>query len=128
MSNWVQEYFQIADSMDLETFLALHTEDCTVHFGNNPPARGHEQIGGAIGGLWSEIGGMRHEASHIWITEDGTGVQEAVVTYTTKGRKDVPLPVASILTRRGDKVDSLRIYIDMAPLFEQIGAETASVA
>ena len=127
MTDWVRTYFRLVDEMDLEKFLSLHTQDCTVHFANNPPAVGHAQISAAIGGLWSAISAMRHEPSHVWVTEDGTGVQEGVVRYTTKGGTDVPVSVTSILTRRDDKIDTLRIYIDMAPVFEKIGAETAPV-
>jgi hypothetical protein len=36
----------------------------------------------------------------------------------------VPVPCVSLLDRNGDgKVTSLRVYIDLAPLFERISAE-----
>jgi ketosteroid isomerase-like protein len=123
MSNWVAEYFRVVDSMDMDTFLDLHTDDCVLTFANSPDAVGKQQIGEAIGGLWSAIAGLRHDIRNRWVTDDGTGVQEATVVYTTHGGNDVPIPVTSLLTQRDGKVSSLRIYMDATPLFAQIGAE-----
>ena len=51
---------------------------------------------------------------------------EVVTHYTTKGGAAVAVPCVSILDRDGDgKVTSLRVHIDLAPLFERIGAEQA---
>jgi len=126
MSNWLDDYYRDADSMDMERMLAHHTDDAVVHFANNPPAVGKEEIAAAIGGLWSAISGMSHTKKNVWDVGDGTTVLEATVEYTTHGGTGVPLPVTSILHRAGDKIDSLRIYIDMAPLFEAIGAESSA--
>lgn len=123
MSDWVKQYFDDVDAMDMDAFLAHHTDDAVVEFANNPPAKGWDEIRGAIGGLWGAIGGLRHDRRNLWSVHGGA-VQEAVCTYTTKGGTEVPIAVTSILHRDGDKVDNLRIYIDMAPLFEQIAAET----
>jgi hypothetical protein len=49
-----------------------------------------------------------------------------VTHYTTKSGANVPVPCVSLLDRNADgKVTSLRVYIDLAPLFAQIGAEEA---
>jgi ketosteroid isomerase-like protein len=127
MSNWVQNYYRHVDGMNLESFLDQHTDDAWVQFGNNPLAVGKEQIGQAIGGFWSMIGGMRHNTVNLWFTDDGTGVFESNITYSTKGGTDVDIPCTSVLTERDGKVSSLRVYIDLAPLFEKIGAESAPV-
>jgi hypothetical protein len=73
------------------------------------------------------IGGLRHERRNLWFINDGdTAVLEAVTHYTTKGGAKVPVPCVSLLDRNADgKVSSLRFYIDLAPLFERIGAEQA---
>jgi hypothetical protein len=53
-------------------------------------------------------------------------VLEVVTHYTTKGGVEVPVPCVSLLDRSADgKVTSLRVHIDLAPLFAQIGAEQA---
>jgi hypothetical protein len=53
-------------------------------------------------------------------------VLEVVTHYTTKGGAAVSVPCVSLLDRNADgKVTSLRVHIDLAPLFERIGAEQA---
>jgi hypothetical protein len=113
--------------MRLEAFVERHSDDAAVVFGNNPPAVGKEAIGAAIGGFWSMIGGLRHERRNLWFVNDGaTAVLEVVTHYTTKGGAAVPIPCVSLLDRNTDgKVTSLRVHIDLAPLFAQIAAEQA---
>ena len=125
MSTWIDDYYADVDAMRLGPFVERHSDDAAVVFGNNPPAVGKEAIGATIGGFWSMIGGLRHERRNLWSVGDGdSAVVEAVTHYTTKGGAAVPVPVVSLLDRNADgKVTSLRIYIDLAPLFEQIGAE-----
>lgn len=125
MSNWMAEYFRVVDSMDMDAFLDMHTDDCVVEFANNPSAVGKQQISEAIGALWAAIAALRHEPRNRWFTDDGTGVQEGMTVYTTHGGTEVPLPVTSILTQRDGKVNSLRVYMDIAPLFAQVGSEAA---
>ena len=125
MSSWIDDYYADVDAMRLEAFVERHSDDAAVVFGNNPPAVGKEAIRAAIGGFWSMIGGLRHERRNLWFVNDGdTAVLEVVTHYTTKGGARVPVPCVSLLDRNADgKVSSLRVYIDLAPLFEQIGAE-----
>jgi ketosteroid isomerase-like protein len=125
MSTWIDDYYADVDAMRLEPFVERHSDDASVVFGNNPPAVGKEAIRAAIGGFWSMIGGLRHERRNLWFVNDGaTAVLEVVTHYTTKGGAAVPVPCVSLLDRNGDgRVTSLRVYIDLAPLFERISAE-----
>jgi ketosteroid isomerase-like protein len=113
---WLVDYYQDVDNLRLEAYVARHTDDAVVHFGNNPPAVGKQQIGEAIGGFFSMIGGLSHEFVNVW-EQDGTTILEAVVHYRTKDDQHVAVPSVSLLHRQGDLVDSLRIHIDLAPLF-----------
>jgi hypothetical protein len=128
MSTWIDDYYDDVDAMRLEPFVERHSDDAAVVFGNNPPAVGKEAIRAAIGGFWSMIAGLRHERRNLWFVNDGaTAVLEVVTHYTTKGGTAVPVPCVSLLDRNVDgKVTSLRVYIDLAPLFERIGAEQAA--
>jgi ketosteroid isomerase-like protein len=127
MSDWITDYYADVDAMRLPSYLDRHTDDAEVVFGNNPPAVGKQAIGEAIGGFWSMIGGLRHERRNLWFVDDGrTAVLEALLHYTTKGGAEVEVPCVSILDRAEDgRVSSLRVHIDLAPLFERIGAEAA---
>lgn len=124
MSDWITEYFTDVDAMRIESFVGRHAEDAVVVFGNNPPAEGKEAIAAAIGGFWSLIGGLRHDRRNLWFVEDGTAVLEASVHYWTKAGTELVMPCVSLLDRRPDGlVTSLRVHIDLAPLFAAITAE-----
>jgi ketosteroid isomerase-like protein len=127
MSDWITDYYADVDGMRLQSYVDRHTDDAEVVFGNNPPAVGKQAIGEAIGGFFAMIGGLRHERRNLWFVNDGnTAVLEALVHYTTKGGAAVTVPTVSLLDRAPDgRISSLRIHIDLAPLFERIGAEAA---
>ena len=127
MSDWITDYYADVDGMRLSAYVDRHTDDAEVVFGNNPPAVGKQAISEAIGGFWSMIGGLSHERRNLWFVDDGrTAVLEALLHYTTKGGAEVSVPCVSILDRADDgRVSSLRVHIDLAPLFERISAEAA---
>ena len=128
MSDWITDYYADVDAMRLQPYVDRHTDDAVVVFGNNPPAVGKQAIAEAIGGFWSTIGGLRHEKRNLWFVDGGdTAVFEVVTHYTTRGGAHVAVPCVSILDRAPDgRVRSLRVHIDLAPLFARISAETAS--
>lgn len=126
---WLVAYYTAVDSLDLDAVLALHTDDTTVTFGNNPTAVGKEQMAGAIGGLFSILRGMRHTFVRTWETDGGTvGVLDARVTYLLVNGASVTVPTASLLTRRDGLISDLRINIDMAPVFGALQAEVPEPA
>ena len=54
---------------------------------------------------------------------------EALLHYTTKGGAEVSLPCVSLLDRAADGlVSSLRVHIDLAPLFAAMEAESQEAA
>lgn len=116
MGDWVREYYDDVDAMALDPWLGRHTDDVVVTFGNNPPAKGKEQVGEAIAGFWTTIGGLRHDIRTTH-TDGDTVALEVDVTYERKDGRSVTVPCASILHRRGELVDSLSIYIDLAPVY-----------
>src|SRR6478672_11469066 len=128
MSDWITDYYADVDAMRLQSYVDRHTDDAEVIFANNPPAVGKQAIGEATGGFFSMIGSLRHERRNLWFVNDGnTAVLEALVHYTTKGGAQVTVPTVSLLDRAADgRVSSLRIHIDLGPLFERIGAEATA--
>ncbi|HEY4238364.1 MAG TPA: AtaL-like protein [Kofleriaceae bacterium] len=112
----VRDFYKTVDGMDLAGFLGHFTDDGRVVFGNNPPALGKDQIGGAIGGLWGAIDGLRHRFVNVWSQGD-THVLEVTTTYFRKDGKTVTYPCVSILQARDGKVADLRIHIDISQLF-----------
>ena len=116
MSDWINDYYDDVDHMRLDDWLARHTDDVVVKFGNNPPSRGKEEVGGNIGYFWTLIGGLKHNFVNTFEV-DGTTICELAVDYTRKDGSQVTVPCTSFLHRDGDLVDELRVYIDLAPVF-----------
>ncbi|MEJ2865222.1 nuclear transport factor 2 family protein [Actinomycetospora flava] len=130
MSDWITDYYADVDALRLEPFVARHADDAVVIFGNQPPTVGIAAIRDAFEGFWAMIGGMRHEVHNRWDENDGnTAVLEVTTHYTTTGGAHVPLPCVSILDRNAEgKVTSLRIHIDLAPLFAAMAQEAQPVS
>ena len=121
MEGWLKDYYRDVDALALDAFMEHHAEDCVVQFANNPPAKGKAEIRQNMEGFWAMIKGMRHEPVNVWFVDDGaTAVLEAIVHYTTHEDEEVSMPVTSLLHRTNDKVDSLRAYVDLSPLFAKL--------
>ena len=118
MPDWLRDYYDDVDNMRLDEWVARHSDDVVVTFGNNPPAHGKEAIAQNIGGFWSMIGGLKHEFVNTWEV-DGTTILELRTDYTRADGAHVVVPCTSIVHRTGDLVDSLRVYIDVAPVFAE---------
>ena len=125
MSDWLEQFYADVDAMRMDEFLDHFTDDGVVVYANNPPAHGKQQIGEAIGGLWASIDGLRHEFHERYDRDDRT-IIEAAVTYTRRDGSEVTLPAASAFGRRDDKVESLTVYMDLAPLFAIAPADALS--
>jgi ketosteroid isomerase-like protein len=116
MEQWITDYYQDVDNLRLDEYVRRHTDDVVVKFGNNPPAVGKEQVRQAIGGFFQSIGGMRHRFINVY-EEGDTAILELEIDYTRKDGGQVSVPAMSVLHRRGELVDQLRIYVDVAPVF-----------
>jgi ketosteroid isomerase-like protein len=113
-NRWIYEYFEAADSLDLERLLAQHTDDVQLTFANYPTVTGKERFGEAIGGLWSRIKRMSHSMSGAWSLEEGkVGIAEAIVTYTRKDDSLFSVKACTVLRRRDGKVADIRIHADL---------------
>ncbi len=116
MSEWIHDYYRAVDTMDMDGYLAWHTDDVRFRFGNGPTTTGKEAIREGLSQFWGMIAGLRHEFVQVWDTDDAT-ILEATTVYTRKDSSEVGIPVTTILRRRGDLVADIRIFIDLAPLF-----------
>lgn len=114
---WLRDYYDDVDNMRLEPFIEHHTDDVVVQFGNNPPAEGKEQVRAAIGHFWEMIGGLKHNFGKV-VTEGPNTVLEANIDYERLDGKTVTVPCATMLHRDGEKVDEVKIFIDLAPVFQ----------
>ena len=114
--DWYLDLYEQIDSMNMDGFLSGLTEDCSVAFANQAPVKGKAQIRSAIGAFWASIRSMKHHFFNV--TQDGDDMTlEANIEYTRLDGRMVTLPCATVLKRLGHKVKSMRIYIDIAPLY-----------
>jgi ketosteroid isomerase-like protein len=116
MSDWVKHYYAVVDSMDVEKFAPLHTEDVRLRFGNAETVVGRDAVVRGITDFWGAIKGLRHNFVQTW-DEGDVEIVEALIDYTRHDGKVVTLPCTSILRKRGDLVQDLRIYMDVSPVF-----------
>jgi ketosteroid isomerase-like protein len=116
-NGWIFEFFRVADSTDMDRFLALHTDDVACTVANHPTAHGKEGLRAGIGGLWSRIKGMSHSVSGAWSLHDGTmGIAETTCMYTRKDDSTYIIRPCTTLRRRDGKIYELRIHADMTQL------------
>lgn len=114
--DWVKDYFATVDSMNMERYLANHTDDVRFRFGSTPTTIGKEPIREGLNQLWGSLESMSHHMTGAWVV-DNVAIFEADVTYTRKDGKTVVLPAATILRTEGDLVKDIRINMDINPLF-----------
>src|SRR5260370_3564832 len=116
MSDWVKNYYAVVDSMDVEKFAPLHTEDVRLRFGNAETVVGRDAVVRGIADFWGAIKGLRHNFVQTW--DDGdVEIVEALIDYTRHDGKVVTLPCTSIWRKRGGRVQDLRISMGVAPVF-----------
>jgi hypothetical protein len=116
-TRWIYEFFRIADSLDMERFLALHTDDVRLTFANYPTSAGKDALRASIGGLWSRIKGMSHSLSGAWSLQNGQiGIAESSCMYTRRDDTLYTVRPCTVLRRRGDKIEDLRIHVDTTAL------------
>jgi hypothetical protein len=114
---WIFEFFKIADSMNMERFLSLFTDEVEVTVSNHPTLRGKQGLSAAIGGLWQSLNAMSHSVSGAWSLHDGlVGIAETTCMYTRKNDTTYIIRPCTTLRRRGGKIDEFRIHADMSQL------------
>lgn len=116
-ASWIYEFFRAADSLDMERLAAEVTDDVQMTFANFPTAVGKAAFCGAIGGLWSRIKAMSHSITGAWSLHDGRiGIGELIVMYTRQNDSLYVVKGCTVLRRRGERIDDLRIHADVSQL------------
>lgn len=116
MRHWFSDLYANIDAMRLDEFVAGLTPDVEVVVGNNPAMKGRQAVKEGIGGFWSTIEGLKHNVVNV-VEGHGLTFLEAKVDYRRKDGRQVTIPVVSVLERKGELVGSLRIYLDVTPVY-----------
>jgi hypothetical protein len=111
---WIYDFFRVADNLDLERFLAIHTDDIRLTFANYPTTVGKQLLGASIGSLWQRIKAMSHSLSGVWsLHQDQLGIAEGACMYTRMNDTLHTVKTCTVLRRREGKIADLRIHVDL---------------
>jgi ketosteroid isomerase-like protein len=110
------DMFHRADSMDVDGWAAMMTNDVHFQFGNADPIEGRANVVVAIRGFLDAIAGIKHDVLDEWRAEDKL-IQKLTVTYTRHDGKVLTMPAANILTLRDEQIAEYQIYVDNSQLF-----------
>jgi hypothetical protein len=116
-NRWIFEFFRVADSLDMDRFLALHTDDVSLTVANYPSSSGKDALAAGIGSVWQRIKAMSHSISGAWSLHEGAvGIAESVCMYTRLDDSTYTIRPGTFLRRRHELICDLRIYADMTGL------------
>jgi ketosteroid isomerase-like protein len=116
MEYWFSALYRAIDAMAMEDYLAGLTEDVEVTFGNHPTLKGKAAVQDGIGAFWQSIRGLTHH--FVNVVESGAhSALEATIDYVRADGRVVTVPCVTMVTREGELVRSLRIYIDIGPVY-----------
>ncbi|WP_244887744.1 nuclear transport factor 2 family protein [Anabaena cylindrica] len=116
-SDIVRRMFEAGESMNVENFVKFYTEDAHYQFSNFPVAYGPQGIKDTSVGFLQTVAKVYHHITNIWEQGD-TVICEMEVTYIRHDGKVFKLPCCDTIVFKGDKVQELRIYMDISPVFE----------
>jgi ketosteroid isomerase-like protein len=121
-SDWISHYYADVDAMRVQSFVNRHSDDAVLVFGNNPPLVGKAAITEAMKQFWSMLQSSYHERRNLWFVDEGdTAIVEWHVHYETKSGRKFVVPSVTVLDRGPDGlVTSLRVHVDLAPLYEEL--------
>jgi ketosteroid isomerase-like protein len=113
----IRRMFLAGESMHVEDFAEFFHEDALYQFGNFPLAHGPRGIIDSSQAFLAKVGAVDHHVKNLWKVSDDTAVCEMEVTYTRHDGKVFTLPCCDTVRIKGDKVQELRIYMDITPVF-----------
>ena len=116
-TSWVKDYYATVDSMNMEKYLAYHTDNVKLRFGSTPTTEGKAAVEEGLNHLWDALDSMKHTMTGVW-QEGNVTIVEANILYTRKDGKAVSLPCVTVLRTEADNlVNDVRINMDISPLF-----------
>lgn len=110
-------YLTAMDNKDVDTYGTFLAEDVEIWFNNSPFGSGKEVILEGLANYWQSFSSIEHDLTNIF----GNGqsyVLEALNHYIRHdGKKTTVKAVAFTDLDEVGKVKSVRLYMDMTPVF-----------
>ena len=116
-SQLVRQMFVAGESMNVNNFAAFYGNNALYQFGNFPVAHGPEEIVSSSQGFLQKVKKVVHHIENIWEVDDETLVVEMTVTYDRHDGKSFTLPCCDTVRIRNGKVESIKIFMDIGPVF-----------
>jgi hypothetical protein len=114
----VREMFLAGESMHVENFVQFYNDDARYQFSNFPVVRGPQGIIGASQDFIKTVKYCVHHIQNLWEIDDSTLVCEMTVDYVRKkDLKKFTLPCCDTIRVKNGKVQDLRIFMDIMPVF-----------
>ncbi|MBD2449510.1 nuclear transport factor 2 family protein [Nostoc sp. FACHB-152] len=123
----VRQMFQAGESMNVNNFVEFYTDDCLYQFSNFPIAYGHQGIKDNSVAFLDTVAKVYHHIKNMWEIGN-TVICEMDVTYIRHDGKVFTLPCCDTIIFKGDKVQELRIYMNIDPVFQTEQVEPQTVA
>lgn len=115
---WWQEYYDHIDNKRVDELEKLTADDVVLNMANMPPVEGVRDVMDGQREFLGSLESLTHNFVNTWEVDD-TAILESVVAYVRRDGRHVDLPCVSVVHRSGEKVDSVRVYMDTAPLFAE---------
>jgi ketosteroid isomerase-like protein len=116
-SELVRRMFEAGESMNVNNFVKFYADNATYQFGNFPVAHGPQGIVDSSQGFLSKVAKVVHHIDNLWEIDDETVVCEMTVTYVRHDGKSFTLPCCDTIKIKDGKVEALKIYMDITPVF-----------
>jgi ketosteroid isomerase-like protein len=115
----IRELFAALDAGQMESALALMTEDVAFRFGNADSVVGHAAMAAQFALMAGAIASLSHRLLAVWTTAepDPAVICEMTVSYRRHDGSKVTLPCANVFRLRDERVADYRIYMDVNPVF-----------
>ena len=127
MSNWLREFYDQVDGSNVDAFTEYCAEDVSFQMGAFPPIQGLAEVMEAERQFLTTIDSHSHRFVNVF-TDGDTSVLEAVVTYIRLDGASVEVPCTTILHRTEGKVDSIRVYLDISPVYAPVDEALSAAA
>ncbi|HEY9695444.1 MAG TPA: EthD domain-containing protein [Oculatellaceae cyanobacterium] len=113
----IKKMFLAGESINVHNFVQFYTDDALYQFGNFPVVYGPQAIKDSSAGFIEKCEGVHHHINNIWEVGEDTAVVEMDVTYIRHDGKVFTLPCCDTIRFKGDKIQELRIFMDITPVF-----------
>ena len=116
-SQLVRRMFEAGESMNVHNFAAFYGDNAHYQFGNFPVVYGPQGIISSSDAFLQKVKKVVHYIENIWEVDDETVVVEMTVRYDRHDGKTFTLPCCDTIRVRDGKVQSLKIFMDIGPVF-----------